>query len=251
VTSTASIGLNTSPIAVAETFKAQVIDRVAIRIAKKTLGFAEYLALPETLRTNDEANAVDQQFTQYCLEWLGFDKRDWAYNLPQNKQKTSNRPDFVLFGSVGPAFIWEDKNTTLNLDVKHLEQMRRYCVETAGYAVWCNMRRILAVRFLSSDTLQYDTLADIRVADLFGTQLLPEEFRQAQISNLALLHLLFGKARFTEFASLTANIAVDGNAFEQRATELETHRPFASLPRTAANLWRVCASRLLRKSFRL
>ena len=223
MTSTASNGFNgsdTTPAGVFEAFTTRVIDRVAVRAGKKALGYAEYIALPESARSNDEANAVDQQFAQYCLEWLGFGKGDWNYNQPQNGQK-SNRPDYVITGSIGPAFIWEDKNTTLDLDVRHLEQMRRYCVGTAGYAVWCNMRRILAVRFLSSDTLRYDTLADVRVADLFGAQPPLEEFRQTQISNLALFHLLFSKARFTEFTGLTSNIAIPEADYAAQAVALE------------------------------
>ena len=214
-------GSDASLNALAIAFKTQVIDKVAVRVGKKVSGYAEYLSLAASLRANDEANAVDQQFAAYCLEWLGFGKGDWNYNQPQNGQKAANRPDYQVFGSVGTAIIWEDKNSSLDLEIKHLEQMRRYCVGTAGYAVWCNMRRLLAVRFLSTDTLRYETLADVKIEDLFGNQPPLEDFRLAQINNLALFHLLFSKARFTDFANLTAKINVEAAVYAQNAIDLE------------------------------
>ncbi len=197
---------------IANSFKKSVIDRFSIKIGNHTLNYYEYLSLPTTERSNDEADAVDQRFARYCLEWLGFENEDdWNYNRPQSGQK-ANRPDYVVHASVGTAFIWEDKNSTIDLDKEHLIQMRRYSIGTAGYAVWCNMRRIFAVRFMLSDTLRYEILTDIAVEQLFDGS------SHAHAANLALFRLLFSHHRFTHFAEMADKIAVTAQLFEQRAT---------------------------------
>ncbi len=211
-----------------DSFKRSVIDKFQIRAGSKLCSYKDYLEIPidSDIRRGDEANAVDQQFTQYTLEWLGFNKPDWRYNQPESSStgKNLNRPDYTVYGSVGIAFIVEDKNSTLDFDIQeHLKQMQRYCTGTAGYAVWCNMRRILAIRFLPTDILKYEVLADISIEGLFGTQpLLPDE-AEASVTNLALFQLLFGKDRFTKFDRLIENIIiVKEEEFEQKATPLDT-----------------------------
>jgi hypothetical protein len=138
-------------------FKQSVIDRFQIMAGNQLCTYREYLVLPESseIRSGDEANAIDQQFTRYTLEWLGFAPSDWTYNQPQaGTGKKLNRPDYLIRGSVGTAFIVEDKNSSIDFNgEEHLKQMRRYCLGTAGYAVWCNMRRLLAVRFVPENTL--------------------------------------------------------------------------------------------------
>lgn len=208
-------------------FKQAVIDRFQIQAANRLCNYQEYLALPAQVRQNDEANAVDQQFTRYVLEWLGFDPADWTYNQPQaGTGKKANRPDYSVRGSIGIAFIVEDKNSTLELDGgEHLKQMRRYCLGTAGYAVWCNMRRLLAVRFEPSSDVRYETLVDISLDALFGGQplapLTPEEMN-LQATNIALFQLLFSKERFTTFSTLAGKISIDERTFEENAVELDT-----------------------------
>ena len=153
--------LDVDPGVVAATFKESVVDRFVIRIDGHSLNYQEYLSLPKNQRSDDEADAVDKRFASYALKWLGFDNEDdWNYNRPQSGQK-ANRPDYAVNALIGKAFIWEDKNSTVDLEEGHLKQMRRYSVGTAGYAVWCNMRRILAVRFLSIERLDYEVIADI------------------------------------------------------------------------------------------
>lgn len=205
-------------------FKESVIDRFQITVDNKLCNYHDYLEVPKDTdtRRGDEADAVDQQFTLYTLEWLGFRHANWIYNHPQSGKK-ANRPDFIVKGSIGIAFIVEDKNTTLDFDAdEHLKQMQRYCIGTAGYAVWCNMRRLLAVRFLPSNSLKHEILVDVSVEGLFGPQrLLPFE-EKAQISNLALFRLLFSKDRFTEFSQLVTNICVDERIFDDKATPLDT-----------------------------
>lgn len=207
-------------------FKQAVIDRFQIMADHRLRSYQEYIAIPETsdVRHADEANAVDQQFTRYLLEWLGFSPSDWTYNQPQpGIGKKSNRPDYSIRGSIGIAFIVEDKNSTIDFDsVEHLKQMRRYCLGTAGYAVWCNMRRLLAVRFEPGNTLTHEMLVDISIEGLFGPQqILPTEI-SVQATNLALFQLLFSKDRFTTFSKLAEKIGVDEHTFENEATSLDT-----------------------------
>jgi hypothetical protein len=204
-------------------FKQAVIDRVQINADNRLYNYQEYLAFPETsaFRSSDEANAVDQQFTRYTLEWLGFEPSDWTYNQPQaGTGKKLNRPDYSIRGSVGTAFIVEDKNSSLDFNgEEHLKQMRRYCLGTAGYAVWCNMRRLLAVRFFPENTLSHETLVDVSLEMLFGPQPLAKDEDNIQATNLALFHLLFSKERFTNFKTLAEKIGVDEQTFEQRAID--------------------------------
>ena len=202
------------PNLVVASFQKLVIDRFTLHKNGQVLNYEAYLALPVAERSNDEADAVDLRFTRYTLEWLGFAEASWHYNESQSGQK-ANRPDYRILASVGTAFIWEDKNSTLELNEEHLLQMYRYCIGTAGYAVWCNMRRILAVRFIAGDAFKYEVLADVAIEKLSGSQ------RTKQATNLALFRLLFGKERFNQFNQLIATICVDEKVFEQQAVPLD------------------------------
>ncbi len=201
-------------------FQEQVIQRVALSANNRNVNYAQYLSeIPEASRTGDEANAVDQQFSRYVLEWLGFGAGDWTYNQPVEGHK-SDKPDYVVRALVGVAFIWENKNSTLSLEDKHLQQMRRYATGTGGYAVWCNMRRILAVRFSAGDGAGYEIITDVDVEKLYGAQpALPDE-QEAQAQNLDLLRLLFGKERYTQFAELVERIARSEADFLESARTL-------------------------------
>lgn len=213
-----NLTLDTSKILI--NFQQEVIDRFNLTINNQNCNYAKYLAVDKIFRSNDEANAIDQQFTRYLLEWLDYNATDWDYNVPQSGQK-ANRPDYTVRGSVGVAFICEDKNSTIDFDdAQHLLQMRRYTVGTAGYAVWCNMRRIFALRFLAGETLKYNLLADISVEALFYTQNLTDEQHNSQLNQLALFRLLFGKERFTRFGDLTNAIAISEQDFENQAIPL-------------------------------
>ncbi|WP_129630271.1 N-6 DNA methylase [Candidatus Oscillochloris fontis] len=212
------------PIDIFDAFRTQVIDRVQVRMTHSPTpeSYVTYLARPASERDNDEAAVVDVQFTRYVLEWLGFTQGgDVIYNrtLPGGG---ASRPDYVVQGTIGIAFIWEDKNSSHDDFVGDLPQMRRYSGGTAGYAVWCNMRRIIAVRFRSSDPLDYEHIATINVANLFGagTTLLPPVF-EAERNQLSVFYLLFRKERFTRFSSLIDAIAVDEKHFLARAIPLE------------------------------
>ncbi len=221
-TDTASIPLDQ----VVSSFKLAVIDRFQIAVSDQLCSYREYLAISETsdTRSGDEANAIDQQFSRYMLEWLGFTPSDWTYNQPQaGTGKKLNRPDYSIRGSVGTAFIVEDKNSSLDFNgAEHLKQMRRYCLGTAGYAVWCNMRRLLAVRFMPENTLTHETLVDVSIEKLFGPQPALTDEDNIQATNLALFQLLFSKDRFTNFKTLAEKIGVDEQTFEKRAIPIDT-----------------------------
>jgi hypothetical protein len=209
-----------------QSFQQAVIDRFQIMAGERLCSYRDYLSIPITsdIRHGDEANAVDQQFTRFLLEWLGFSPADWTYNQPQSGTgKKSNRPDYSIRGSIGIAFIVEDKNSSIDFDNdEHLKQMRRYCLGTAGYAVWCNMRRVLAIRFIPGNALTHDVLVDIAIDELFGPQPALATQASVQATSLALFQLLFSKDRFTRFKKLIDEISVDEQTFESRATSLDT-----------------------------
>ena len=51
--------------------------------AARPLGYSEYLSLPDEDRHGDEANVVDNRFTQALLSWLGWTQGDYDYNAPE------------------------------------------------------------------------------------------------------------------------------------------------------------------------
>lgn len=206
------------PAQIVRSFQTNVIHRFRVPLSGTTYDYPTYLTTP---RTGDEANAVDMLFTPLVLEWLGFTASDWTYNQTIPGQRI-NRPDFVVHGTVGWAFIWENKNTSESFEQKHLVQMGRYSAGSAGYAVWCNLRRIIAGRFHTHDTLHFETLADIHVARLFHEHPTDEEI-EAQGTQLALFKLLFSKRRFTHFTELLNRIAIPEELFLERAISLEDH----------------------------
>src|SRR5437899_4613281 len=84
------------------------------------------------------------------------------------------------------------------------------------------MRKLLAVRFLPSNSFKHEILVDVSIEGLFGSQqLLPFEAK-TQVTNLALFQLLFSKDRFTKFSLLANNISIDEETFERDATPLIT-----------------------------
>jgi len=208
---------NAAPLNIVEQFRATVIERFQIVVDGRSFNYQTYLALPTARRSGDEADAVDQRFARAVIAWLGFVEADWNYNQPQAGQKSVHRPDYIVHGGVAVAFIWEDKNSTLDLERKHLEQMHHYCLGTAGYAVWCNMRRILALRFITGETLNYEILADVNIEQLFGAAPSDPAQLAAQATQLALFQLLFSKERFTRLTDLLERISVAEEVFLQQA----------------------------------
>ena len=196
-----------------ETFRAIVIEPLKINRGIQVLSYAEYLRLPATQRSNDEADVVDSRFTQKLLEWLGFEPADIAYNHP-TPGLPQNRPDFVakMFGST--AFVVEDKSTDEQLDSASIHQLRRYTVGTSGYCLWTNARSIVGLRFDANG--DYQTLVEVRVETVFGDA--PSQIDQE--ANFEILQLLYRKARFSDLASIIDAIAIDENEWRQQAKSL-------------------------------
>ncbi|MCX6377374.1 MAG: N-6 DNA methylase [Armatimonadetes bacterium] len=200
-------------------FKETVVDAFTVPDQRGTIrGYSDYLELPATERSDDEADVVDTRFTMRVLEWLGFTEGQYTYNRRQTGRPT-NRPDFVAYGAVGTAFVWEDKRTCEAFDSEeHVKQLARYAAGTPGYAVWSNAHRILAVRFDPNGN--YITLADVNLSALFGSQVVfPDEMARQQ-AGLQLFYLLFRRDRFVTFDDLVKAICVTKIEFLDGAVPL-------------------------------
>ncbi len=196
-----------------ESFGTTVIEPLQINIEGKTLSYLEYLELPASQRTNDEADVVDHQFSLNLLQWLGFVKGDWIYNRPTSSNP-ADKPDYVVKMLGATAFVLEDKNTTEHFSETSLKQLRRYTAGTSGYCLWTNSKFIVGLRFDANG--QHQTLVEVRVDEVFGrhTSLLNQE------ANFELLRLLFRKQRFTDISNLVAAIAVDQHTWQAQAKSL-------------------------------
>lgn len=185
-------------------------------------GYAEYMALPPDRRSGDEANVVDRVFTAAVLSWLDYAPEHVTYNETAEACR-ANKPDYVAHAGIGTAFIWEDKSTAEELDLRqHLPQLRRYCAGTAGYAVWCNARRIVVLRFDPNGT--HTTLADVHIEGLFGLQRLLAVEESRQRAALELIHLLLNRARFSQFRGLLDAVCVNEADFWASAIPLQDER---------------------------
>ncbi len=196
-----------------ETFGTAVIEPLQVNMGGKTFSYAEYLSLPASLRSNDEADVVDSRFTKKLLEWLGFSEGDSIYNRP-TPGHPEDRPDFALKMLGSTAFIVEDKSTDERFNEGSIKQLRRYTVGTSGYCLWTNARLIVGLRFDANG--QPQTLVEVRVDDVFG----PQRGLLNQEANIELLWLLFRKQRFTDVANLIAAIAVDEETWQKQAQPL-------------------------------
>jgi type I restriction-modification system DNA methylase subunit len=184
-----------------ETFQNIVIDPLRVSIDGVVYSYADYLALPASQRSNDEAAFVDIQFTQNLLKWLGFDAADITYNRPLSTSP-GDKPDFLVQVQGAFAFVVEDKSSDERFNEASIKQLRRYTAGTSGYSIWTNGKTLLALRFDPNG--HYQTLVEVRVDEVFGKQLLPF----SQEANFAILHLLFHKQRFMNIASLIDMLAV-------------------------------------------
>jgi hypothetical protein len=202
-------------------FLESVIEPFKVPLKGSEYSYLDYLTLPPNLRSGDEADVVDLRFTQAVLEWLGFHKSEGHYQY--NRASTilggsSLRPDFEVFGAVGIAFIWEDKNTTEEFDEGHSLQLRKYVAGTSSYAVWCNARQIIGFRFDARG--QHQRLVEVDVESLASNSFIDERAKKNQEAALELFRLLFSRQRFTAFESLLDSICVDENIFLDQADPL-------------------------------
>lgn len=207
----------------ASLFETDVIGQFRVRGPDgRELDYPAYLALAPASRSGDEADVVDRVFTERALAWLGYRLADLTYNRAVGAD-TANRPDYVIHPTVGTAFVWENKATPESLDAgTHLDQLRRYTAGTLGYAVWCNARRILVLRFDPKG--EHTILADVNVEGLFGSQQALEVERRRSRAALELVHLLLRRGRFTEFGELLDRICIDEEHFRAAAIPLRDER---------------------------
>ncbi len=202
-------------------FQQEVIEPFRVRDRNGAEhSYAAYLGLNPALRAGDEAAVIDNVFARSVLAWLGFTEAAHStYNLTQVGQR-ANRPDFVVHAPVGTAFVWESKGTTENWsEAEFAAQLRRYVAGTAGYAVWCNARTLVALRFDPNG--RSSILAEVPLESLFGVQPMLPELRAASEDALQLFHLLFRRERFTTFDALLDKVCVDEATFLANAISLE------------------------------
>ena len=127
-------------------FQSQVLDRMALPGPPGTLSYVDYLNLPVDARSGDEAAVVDDQFTRFLLEWLGWEAGDWRYNSGGASTSTL-RPDFRVLAQGRTAFLVEDKSTSLSWTPDFVPQMRGYAKGTSGLVLWTNARGLRLFRF--------------------------------------------------------------------------------------------------------
>lgn len=216
-----------SPDFLVESFKKAVIERLRIFADQKQWTDAEYGMLSEEKgrQSGNAAHAVERQFTRYTVEWLGFHPADWVYYQPQTGEgKNPQCPAYLVSGSPGVAFMVGDTESTCDCDRnEHLRQLGRSWSDPAGYAVWCNMRRILAVRCMPEHTGTYETLVDLSVENLCGPpQLFAADEQALHMTQLLVFHLLFCKDRLTQFQRFAERIRVDEQTFEHTPGPLTT-----------------------------
>ncbi len=196
-----------------ELFKSTVIKPLEINIHNRTFSYADYLALPNTQRSNDEADVVDSKFTLNVLQWLGYDTGDIIYNRPLPGQP-GDKPDYVIKMLGATAFIVEDKSTDEHFNTASIKQLRRYTAGTSGYCLWTNAQSILALRFDANG--HYQTLVEVRVDGVFGHQKLPF----SQEANFEILHLLFRKKRFEDITTLIKEVSIGESEWMAQAKPL-------------------------------
>jgi len=207
-----------------ENFINSVINPFNVAIKGTTYTYLEYLSLPQNIRSNDEADVVDVHFTELALEWLGFYKSEGRYKYNTTTKAESQRPDFVALGTVGTAFIWEDKNTTHDFDEVCLNQLTSYTAGTSGYAIWSNAKQLIGFHFDAKGMPH--KLVDVDVALLIEYYCSPNGYKDAkykeQVLALDLFYILFSHERFTSFNSLMNKICIDEATFLKQAVPIST-----------------------------
>ncbi len=196
-----------------ETFRSVVIEPLEVNIGGKTLSYANYLELPAAQRSNDEADVVDNKFTNNMLTWLGYE----SGNIIHDRTivgRPGDRPDFEVKESGSTLFVVEDKSTDERFNEASVKQLRRYTAGTSGYCIWTNAKSILGLRFDSNG--HYQTLVEVRVDGAFGHQKLPFP----QESNFEILYLLFHKQRFTDITTRISEVAISEQEWKKQAKPL-------------------------------
>ncbi len=185
-------------------FLREIVEPIQVDVQGHLLTYEQYLELPESERSDDEAAVVDQQFTRRLLEWLGYEESDWTYNRATGGSAV--RPDFRVAPGGVTAFVVEDKNTTERFAPSHVEQMRRYVAGTAGYALWTNGRELVGVRIPPQG--DPELLARLQVVAV-------PALTASQEAGFELLKTLFSRARYTELPRILERICVEEDAWQR------------------------------------
>ena len=105
-------------------FAAAFLERLASNAFHDVGSMTDYLALPASRRTGDEANIVDLRVTRALLESLGYQAAEINYNVG----KDNLRPDYEIRIARYPdcCFVVEDKTTTEMRLESHRSQLESY-----------------------------------------------------------------------------------------------------------------------------
>lgn len=188
----------------------------------QTLGYAQYLALPEDIRTDDERDVVDRILTErVLLPCLGYTNTDWQYN----REKSGNRPDFVIRPAGKTAFFWENKRTLLSLDLEDKQihkQIRSYTESIAQIGILFNGNTLIAFRRDQESLSVFLQVNLLEVYEEFGAHVL-SFVREDQKQQLELFYELFRKERFTAFEERLKALLVNEEAWRREARPIKTH----------------------------
>ncbi|TMB65248.1 MAG: hypothetical protein E6J43_12275, partial [Chloroflexi bacterium] len=175
------------------------------------------MVLPNAMRSGDELDAVDHQFSTRVLDWLGFTQP--PANVLHNRARAGGIPDHVAEVNGLPVLVCEDKATIEPLLPRHEAQLLRYTEGRTKYAVWTNARRLVAFRVEPAGGLV--RLVDIDIESVFGAQMPLAPVLDDAETKLAYFRLILSAGRFTQFENLAQDLAVDETTFLAQATPLQ------------------------------
>lgn len=191
---------------------------------QQPLNYAQYLALPEEIRRDDERDVVDRILTErVLLPCLGYTSTDWHYN----REKSGKRPDFVIRPGGKTAFFWENKRTLLPLDPldpvdPESKQTRSYTGSVAQLGILFNGNTLIAFRG-DRETLSVFLQVNLLEAyEEFGVRVL-DFVREEQKQQLELFYELFRKERFTAFEERLKALLANEESWKEKARPIKTH----------------------------
>jgi type I restriction-modification system DNA methylase subunit len=182
------------------------------------LSYAEYLALSQEVRGDDERDVVDRILTTKILECLGYNASDWHYN----RAKGIDRPDFVIRPGGKTAFFWENKRTSLDLDPES-EQVSRYAESIAPMGILFNGKEIVAFRREQGRPFLLLHVDLLQAYEEFGAPVL-DFLRQEAREKVELFYELFRKERFADFSRKLQGILISDEAnWKKQARSIQTY----------------------------
>jgi len=181
------------------------------------LSYAEYLALSQEVRGDDERDVVDRILTIKILECLGYNESDWHYN----RAKGIGRPDFVIRPGGKTAFFWENKRTSLDLDPES-EQVSRYAESIAPIGILFNGKEIVAFRREQGRLFLLLHVDLLQAYEEFGPSVL-DFLRQEAREKVELFYELFRKERFADFSRKLQGILISEADWKRQARSIQTY----------------------------